>query len=331
MKLKTLLAVFSALALLFGVVGQSSAVTFSGTFYASQSCPAYQSKNKKTNPGNIYLVSGQSYQIREANKNDATWYRVVVENANPQLRWVSVSCGEVKGDDSSSSGSSGSGSCSTAGQEDSYVFALSWQPAFCETHTSKPECKVTDSSAYQAGNFTLHGLWPNKASCGTSYGFCGSYSHSVSPFCSYDAVPMSSSTLALLGQYMPSAAYGSCLQRHEWYKHGTCQTQRNADEYFKTAIRLQKEFNQNVAYFMQEHLGESVSTQDFFDVVDQAFFDGAYKRLQISCKNSKLVDVYINLPKQLDENASLESLMMDADPKFSNQCGSSFTVDEIGF
>lgn len=135
------------------------------TFYASQSCPAYQSKNKKTNPGNIYLVSGQSYQIRRANKNNASWYRVVVSGANPQLRWVSADCGEVKGSSSDSSGSSGSGSsgsgnsCSTAGLEDSYVFALSWQPAFCETHSSKPECKVTDADAYQAGNFTLHGLW----------------------------------------------------------------------------------------------------------------------------------------------------------------------------
>lgn len=81
---------------------------------------------------------------------------------------------------------------------------------------------------------------------------------------------------------------------------------------------------------MRDHIGKSVSTQDFFDAVDQAFFDGAHKRLQISCKNSQLVDVYINLPKVLDDNASLESLMMDADPKFSNKCGSSFTVDEIG-
>ncbi|MEI8632714.1 hypothetical protein P4S72_13425 [Vibrio sp. PP-XX7] len=130
---------------------------------------------------------------------------------------------------------------------------------------------------------------------------------------------------------MPSAAYGSCLQRHEWYKHGTCQTERNADGYYNRAIALLKDFNNSgMATFMQDHMGETVSTSDFFDAVDQAFFSNAHERLQISCTNNKLVDVYINLPKSLDDNASLDTLMMAAEPKFSNKCGNSFVVDPIG-
>ena len=62
---------------------------------------------------------------------------------------------------------------------------------------------------------------------------------------------MTAETIKSLGEIMPSVAEGSCLDRHEWYKHGTCQTDWNADQYFDTAVRLVKEFNdKGVADFL---------------------------------------------------------------------------------
>lgn len=222
--------------------------------------------------------------------------------------------------------------CSTAGHEDSYLFAVSWAPAFCEAHPSKPECQVTDPSSFQARNFTLHGLWPNKASCGTRYGFCGTYSKSKYSFCDYAPVDMKASTLAALGEVMPSAAYGSCLQRHEWYKHGTCQTKRNADEYYILAMHLLEQFNASgITDFMHQNEGKTVTSKAFFAAVDKAFFVGARNHLQISCTDNKLTDIYITLPETLSNDVPLKSLMQQAPEKFANKCGNIFEIDKIGY
>src|SRR5258706_166452 len=49
------------------------------------------------------------------------------------------------------------------------VFAVSWQPAFCETKPNKPECLSMTSDRFDATHLTLHGLWPQGADyCGIS-------------------------------------------------------------------------------------------------------------------------------------------------------------------
>jgi ribonuclease T2 len=325
-----------ALTLSFQVPASHASVVANGEFAATRACPAYQSKNSKTNPGDVQTEPGKTYNIVELNKLDApSWYRLRVEGENPDKRWVAADCGTAQvtshgrppvDPDTGDSVTD----CNTAGQEDSYVFAISWQPAFCEGHRNKPECKVDDPTSFQANNFTLHGLWPNKKSCGTRYGFCGKYS-SKKPFCELAPVPMQPATLEALGQVMPSASHGSCLQRHEWYKHGTCQLQWNADQYFKESMRLLNDFNSSgMAKFMQDNMGKPVKTKDFFAAVDQAFQKDAHKRMQISCYEGKLVDIYINLPVQIEKEDSLVSLLSKAAPRFNNKCGESFEVDPIG-
>jgi ribonuclease T2 len=224
-------------------------------------------------------------------------------------------------------------SCQIANNEDSYKLAVSWQPAFCESHKDKPECKITDSNAYQASNFTLHGLWPNKKDCGTNYGLCGKYKQQVKSFCDYEPVPMKPETVSQLGQVMPSVAEGTCLDRHEWYKHGTCQTDWNADQYFDTAVRLVKEFNdKGMSDFMKKNIGKTVSGSAFYKAVDEAFGKNASKRLTLGCdKNHNLVDIFINLPKQIPENTALADLIQQAPEDYGNRCGKSFKVDAIGF
>jgi len=320
--------------------GVLAGVPTSGEFTATKACQAYQSMRKRTNPDNTILTINQGYPVVEANVDiGTTWYRITVDGANPPERWVYFECG-IADATKQHSGSSvhidqaSTGSCNVAGKEDSYVFAVSWQPAFCEGHPDKPECKVKDPDSYQAKNFTLHGLWPNKNSCGTKYGFCGKYKKGVRPFCNYDKVPMSAETLDDLGKVMPSASYGSCLQRHEWYKHGTCQIEWNADGYYENAMQLLADFNgdniDGVSAFMVENLGKQVSISDLSERIDQQFGADAHKRMQYTCtSDNKLVDVYISLPAKLGDNIPLTSLIQQAPEKYRNKCGDSFVVDRI--
>ncbi len=306
-----------------------ASVDVSGTFNAQQSCPAYVSKNRRTNPDQQQLHPGQRYPIFQINRAERPdWYRITIEGAKPEARWVSHQCGEAKLSNSSPS----PGDCTTPDQADSYKLALSWQPAFCETRPAKAECRAIRRDGYAARNFTLHGLWPNKAACGTRYGFCGEYKESNRPrrHCDYRPVPMAATTLQSLKRYMPSAAHRSCLQRHEWFKHGVCQTQWSADQYYELAMRLTRAFNRQVAAdIMAPNIGQRIETRAFFEAVDRAFGAGAHRRLTLKCHGGKLKDLYINLPPAILPDHSLAQLIQQAEEAFSNRCGTSFIVDAV--
>ena len=315
----------------------------SGSITATQACDAFASKNKRTNPGDIKLVISQQYSVFEVNKaRNPTWYRVRVADASPAERWIAKDCGtgDITIGNGSGSGGGGSGSgnggqgnaCTTPGLEESYVLALSWQPAFCETHRGKPECSIEDKKSYQARNFTLHGLWPNKKSCGISYGFCGDISSKPGDFCDYPALSLFTEVRTDLEQVMPSAAAGSCLQRHEWFKHGTCQTDWSMDEYYQVAVDLTQQFNESgIAYFISRNIGNTVTEEAFIKKVDCVLGPDAYKRIELKCKAGNLVDVYISLPGKINKGDGLGELMQNAQGEFISNCGDQFKVDPIGF
>ncbi|MCI0508188.1 MAG: ribonuclease T [Gammaproteobacteria bacterium] len=309
-----------------------------GSITATQSCEAYVSKNKLTNPDHTKLVVNKKYSIFEANKaSNPDWFRIRIDNANPPERWVARYCGTVDVQTGGGGGDGGGGggasnACRTPGLEDSYVLALSWQPAFCETHRGKPECRIDDRKSYQARNFTLHGLWPNKASCGANYGYCGEVQDKPAEFCDYPMLSLFTETRSNLGQVMPSAAAGSCLQRHEWFKHGACQTRWSIDEYYEVAIDLTRQFNESgIAYFISRNTGNTVTEAAFIKKVDCAHGDGAHKRIELKCQGGNLVDVYVSLPNTVNEGAGLGELMQQGQGEFKSNCGGQFKVDPIGF
>ena len=78
--------------------------------------------------------------------------------------------------------SHGAKQCQTKELTDSNVLALSWQPTFCEKYDEEPECAVKDPNDYVATHFSLHGLWTNKKTCRTHYGFCGKYKKELNDF-----------------------------------------------------------------------------------------------------------------------------------------------------
>lgn len=304
-----------------------------GVFAAQQSCPAYVSKNNATNPDNAQILAGGNYNIVEVNKPDhPSWYRVVLPNATPKERWVGAECGnaQVTGGGSETGNNGNSDSCNITGQADSYVLALSWQPAFCETKQDRPECRITDPNVYQAKHFTLHGLWPNKQKCGIKYGFCGEVKGKKENFCDYPAVTLDSDSQTALAEVMPSVTAGSCLERHEWYKHGTCQT-RTMEDFFDLSVDLTRQFNDSgMAYFMNRKIGQQVHTKDFLNRVAAVLGSTARERIKLNCDQGMLVEIQLNLVPDLTPGADLEKLIANAPAQSNSNCGEAFRVDAIG-
>lgn len=299
-----------------------------GVFSAQQVCPAYVSKNNLTNPDNAQIQAGSDYTVLEANRpNQPDWYRVIVSSAQPRERWVSADCGQVK---LTQPDTNGNAQCGVAGQADSFVLALSWQPAFCETKPDKAECAITDPQVYQARHFTLHGLWPNKRTCGIQYGFCGDVKAQKQNFCDYPQLSLTPASRAALAEVMPSVTAGSCLERHEWHKHGTCQS-GSMDDYFDLAVDLIRQFNDaGMAYFMNRRIGQDVRTADFLERAAAVLGSSARDRIKLTCQQGMLVEVQLNLNADLSRGGDLEKLIVNAPVQGNSNCGETFRVDAIG-
>jgi ribonuclease T2 len=327
-------AALRVLLIVFGIscASASWADKAKGVFSAQQSCPAYVSKNKLTNPDHIQLQVGVNYETLEVNRSDRpSWYRIVMPGANPKERWVSADCGQFKSKGGNGGNGVGSSACKTAGQADSYVLALSWQPAFCETKPQKPECQIADADSYQARHFTLHGLWPNKRQCGIRYEFCGEVSAQKDNFCDYPEVSLDPDSHASLAEVMPSVKAGSCLERHEWHKHGTCQTTRSMEEYFDLSVDLARQFNESgMAYFMNRRIGQQVRTKDFLNRLAAVLGAAAPERVKLRCEQGMLVEVQMNLIAELMLGEDLEKLMANAPAQSGSNCGATFQIDPIG-
>ncbi|KTD07579.1 ribonuclease T2 family protein [Legionella jamestowniensis] len=321
-----MIKIVGLLGILFPLITFSS-VSVNGNFEAQKSCPAYISKNKKNNPDGLTVIPSQNYSIREINRpTNPDWLRIELSNAEQALRWVSTECGHYYFD------ANGKTSCEQSpGLADSYVLALSWQPGFCEAYgyeVGKPECLKLPANAYQANHLVLHGLWPNQQICGENYGFCGV--EAKKHHCDYPAVSLTSDVSQALQQFMPSYAAGSCLERHEWNKHGSCQV-LSSDAYFSLAIRLNQEANKTLlGQFLHEHVGEAVTKERLHAMVRESFGENATHKVYLGCKNGMLVDIFIQLPAVIAQTDSLQMLVNKA-PDFTRYegCPRNITISDF--
>lgn len=291
----------------------------SGTFTASRSCEAFQSFRKSTNPGGVTLQSGTGYTILES--HDAGWTRIQVPNARPSERWVPNDCGSAAGGSASTpptisprprptpspdpSARSG-GMCTTADQYDSFVLAMSWQPGFCEWTAGgkrgKPECEAMESGKLTVSNLTLHGLWPNRQQCGISYGNC-----------SNAPMTLSKETIAYIGPWMPNFLYERDFGEHEWRKHGTCQTTRTPDAYFRHAVDLVKQFNDSgVGQYVRQNIGATISRRTFYDRLKTETGSDAYRdSVKLMCSGQYLTEIQVRLPRDYQAGGTLKQLLGD--------------------
>jgi ribonuclease T2 len=311
-----------------------------GYFIASDACPAFQSFRKGTNPGDVTLVPERAYTILEKNKSNATHYRIRIREASPQERWVAVSCGTLLVDCRSSKAipvepvtpepqpqppptpqpQPAAGSA--------YLLALSWQPGFCQGHQDKPECESQTGERFDATNFTLHGLWPQPR----SNDYCNVSNRDKRlderhGWCQLPAPMLSEQTLEDLTVAMPGVA--SCLEHHEWIKHGTCYRE-SAESYFGEAVALLDQVNDSpVRRLFADHIGETLRADQIRDAFDHAFGPGSGRKVEVSCSGGLITELRINLRGDIQPDTPLSGLLA-AGADTGPGCGSG-KVDAVGF
>ncbi len=91
----SVLTIFLFFSLVLWISPAQASIQLQGQFRATQACEAFQSLRKGTNPGNIRLTPNIIYPVTAKNKQEATYYYLRIENANPASRWVSIDCGEL--------------------------------------------------------------------------------------------------------------------------------------------------------------------------------------------------------------------------------------------
>lgn len=326
-----------ALAVLFAAPLTTTAYAdepMQGTFTAKQACPALQSIRKQTNPGNVALEAGHGYRLLARNRTDATHYRVVVDGADPQQRWVAIDCGTVSGADAAPTPAvtpRRAGGPPADGKA-SYVFAIRWQAAFCEGLPDKTECRTQTADRYDATHFTLHGLWPQprgNAYCGVSAAdIDADKSHRWDQLPATDLQP---ATRTALEKAMPGVA--SYLDRHEWTEHGSCFFEKSADAYFRREIALIGEINTSpVQKLFADNIGREIQTSDIRAAFDQGFGAGAGDRVRVACKRDGnrriIVEMTIGLRGDVTDGARLSDLIAQASP--TDQGCTSGIVDPVG-
>ena len=308
-------AELGAAALLLGMAlcTARAEVAISGSFTATQSCPAFQSFRRSSNPGDVQVEPNKTYEAIAKNKPDATHFRIIVEGAQPRERWVSSSCGHLDGNDQQSPGAGQA----APGTRATHVLAMGWEPAFCEQHRDKSECGELTSSSFASMHLSLHGLWPQPR--GRQYCDVAPDVRDIDQNHDWNALPepeISPETRRRLAAVMPGVQ--SNLQRHEWIVHGTCFGSK-ADEYFARAAGLAEAVNASgVAKLFADNVGKSLSTEAIRAAFDNAFDAGAGARVTVSCHgrggNRTITELIVNLAGDAGGSAGIGDLMHAAQP-----------------
>jgi ribonuclease T2 len=224
-----------------------------------------------------------------------------------------------------------------AGQFDSYVFALTWEPTFCEGK-SFTECANMTPDSFDAKNLTLHGLWPDRnGDSKHAYGDCGVGSdiqqndHGGS-WCKMPALGLTDATLSVLTPVMPGVA--SCLQNHEWYKHGSC-SGLAPDDFFTQAAGLAAHVaDTGLGRFLTAHVGQNVSPDDLFSAFETDFGAGSRSSVTLSCTNvggtEMLSEIHLSLSPKLLAPAELGAMLVPANGAGPGNCPASFLLDPAG-
>ena len=184
----------------------------------------------------------------------------------------------------------------TSGARATHVLAMGWEPAFCEDHRDKKECRELTSTGFAATHVSLHGLWPQPR--GTQYCNVAPNLREIDRDHDWNDLPepdVSANTLNRLAAVMPGVQ--SKLERHEWIVHGTC-FGGNAEGYFARAAGLAEAVDASkVSQLFADNVGRSLSAEAIRAAFDDAFGAGAGARVTVSChgrgENRKITELVI--------------------------------------
>jgi ribonuclease T2 len=272
--------VLFALSLLI-IGGAEAQPADSQLFVADRGCPATRSIAGDDPVAPAVLEAGRSYAFVSANKEPATHYQIVVPGAEPERRWVERACGRRVAPVSEERSAPARAARSPSTNN---LLALSWQPAFCEGQSRRPECRSQTADRPDASRFSLHGLWPQPR--GREY--CGEAAAYKDKRRSRDwadlpAVGLSPELKTRLDAGMPGTR--SLLDRHEWARHGSCYG-GDAEEYYAESLDLLDAVNASpVAKLFAERIGREVTAREIRAAFDAGFGTGAGERVRIACRD----------------------------------------------
>ncbi len=299
-----------------------ASIKMDGYFIAKKSCEAVHSIRKGTDP--FTLTKGMAYKVMAKNKPDATHYLINIESleVNPN-KWVSIDCGMLLTD------------CKTSQvekpvKEKSYLLAISWQPAFCQSHQGKIECETQTEDRYDATHLALHGLWPqprNNAYCNVS-----DKAKSLDRKKFWDQLEplhLSDALYTKLLVVMPGV--GSYLQRHEWTKHGTCYSD-SPEVYFRDSMKIVNQINDtNISTLFAGNVENTITAQQIRQAFDKAFGEGSGEKVNVKCGHKGLItELWVNLQGDINKDDNLSRLLQNA-PAVNNIACKSGVVDAVGF
>jgi len=267
----------------------------------SQKCEAYNDLKHHRNSGNVLLKKGDRYHfIREQKGN----YYITIEGVSPKSRWVSKECFTTLQE-----GAKGT----TREQKSSLdsLLVLSWHNAFCETHSNKRECKRDGGEA--KNHLVLHGLWPQPR----SNVYCGVPAQIVAldKAKRWNALPklnLKPEVVTLMQKYMPG--FKSNLQRHEYYKHGSCYS-KDPNRYFLDALQLTKRVDETVGEYLRVNIGKRVKEINIKRVAMRLIDEKIKNKIAIKCKRAILNEVWISLK---GKGSNLKELIKGAKGIHSN-------------
>lgn len=223
--------------------------------------------------------------------------------------------------------------CEPSPQVDHYILALSWQPAFCEANAQRPECAELDDGDFAAANLVLHGLWPNAAD-GDHPFYCGVMetdrdADTSGAWCALPEAGADAETRRDLAEVMPGSR--SCLDRHEWIKHGTC-SGLDGDAYFDLSARLVRDVAAtHLAQELRAQTGGQVALRRLLQAFEEDFGPGAARALEVTCRRSGgvayLAEIRLALRRDaIDQPLSRAGLFLDG-PAPRGGCPGEIAVD----
>jgi ribonuclease T2 len=226
----------------------------------------------------------------------------------------------------------------SASAEDSYLLALTWQPGFCagQIHAAYAECRIVPKDKPR---LVLHGLWPDWDANGDGKrdggdAFCIPGADDRNAMMARDAgnwlklppVKLSPASSSDLQAAMPGTAAG--LDRHEWWKHGTCSA-LEADAYFAIAIALLREVERgSLARLIVDYAGEEVERKKVLEAFELDFGPKSARALLLDCGEGgeELQEIRIRLKRgTVAQGLTAETLAIPASPARGN-CGARIRI-----
>jgi ribonuclease T2 len=213
-----------------------------------------------------------------------------------------------------------------ASADDAYLLALTWQPGFCAGHATLAECKTVTP------RLVLHGLWPDwdvngdgKRNEADDTCLSGSGRDAIlavekggaGAWPKLPPVDLTGASRSDLAGVMPGAAAG--LDRHEWWKHGTCSGMAPND-YFATAVLLVRQVERGqLAKLIAEKAGGSVDRNALLAAFAADFGESASRALTLDCAKSAdgtaLLEIRIRLERdKITQGLNAESLALPDKP-----------------